>query len=524
MPTFAAACREHPPNSPRMHRLFLFLWLLAGAPALFSQSAAFSLYDGINTLAFEPTAGSFRAVSMRYGDRTTPALVFPRIRYRYRTGAGNWHAWKRWHRDTHTAPEVGYLHTTLLLLPPGVVALEVYVAVLDHAPADAALLRVYTPRPNGSSPTTTRTGDCALPAFANRADWCPDGGCDEHPNPTPTDPTHLIVHHSATSNAVTDYDAVVRAIWDFHVNTNGWSDIGYNWLIAPDGTLYAGRGDEVIGAHFCGQNTATVGICLLGNYVATAPTPAALETLTRLAAWKLDALGLAASTVAPHVPSGLPLAHLTGHRDGCATTCPGDSIYVRLPALRTDVDARIEAGCAAALAAPGELVAVFDGAAGVQLTWTDNSSDETGFELERAPLVNGPFSPLQTLPADTTAYLDTAIESDRPYFYRVRAVSAADTSAYSNQVFVLTGTVGTATVGTVVFEWFPNPASDELHLRFETAGERRLRLYRADGRLVRQQQTLSAVARLDLSALTPGAYWLQVSESAGSRTQRILVQ
>ena len=83
---------------------------------------------------------------------------------------------------------------------------------------------------------------CPLPAYENRDDWCPDGSCPPNSSPDFTNVTHLIVHHSAGVNSAADWAAVVRSIWDFHVITRGWSDIGYNWLVAPTGVIYEGRG------------------------------------------------------------------------------------------------------------------------------------------------------------------------------------------------------------------------------------------------------------------------------------------
>ena len=490
---------------------------------LVAQSTTHPLLDGPTTFRFDPVDAPFRAVSLRYGERGMPAELFPQLLYRYRTITTEQTDWRSWRRDAHTGPEVDFLHSDLLLLPADLTELEVYVATLDYAPADAALLRVYTPRTEGLR-TQVRSGDCTQPDFAARLDWCPDGSCTEHPSPAPTTPTHLIVHHSATSNAVTDYDATVRAIWDFHVNTNGWSDIGYNWLVAPDGTIYEGRGDDVIGAHFCGQNSATTGICLLGNYVATAPSAAALEAITQLTAWKLDALSLDATAMSVHAPSGLDLTHISGHRDGCATTCPGDSLYVRLPTLRTEVDTRIANNCGSALAAPSDLDAALDGDLGVRLTWTDNSSGETGFELRRASTVSGPFELLQTVAADTTNYLDTDVQSNQPYFYRVRAVNATDTTAYSNQVFVLTGLVSTYQPTIPNFSLSPNPATTELQLRFADARRREIALVDPLGRIVWKQSSGQAIVRLSLPPLPTGTYFLRVNEVRGTRSRRVVLR
>ncbi len=84
---------------------------------------------------------------------------------------------------------------------------------------------------------------------------------------------------------------------------------------------------------------------------------------------------------------------------------------------------------------PGNLLAdtlLFEGPI---MSWFDNSDKETGFLLERKD--QGNFVPTADLPAGTTTFADTSIESVTQYSYRVRAYHASDTSGYSN-VFTLT--------------------------------------------------------------------------------------
>ena len=79
----------------------------------------------------------------------------------------------------------------------------------------------------------------------------------------------IIVHCSATPPAM---DIGVREVRDWHVNGNGWRDIGYNYLIRRNGVLELGRdldgdGDveEETGAHTKGFNHNSIGICLVGG-------------------------------------------------------------------------------------------------------------------------------------------------------------------------------------------------------------------------------------------------------------------
>lgn len=158
---------------------------------------------------------------------------------------------------------------------------------------------------------------------------------------------HLIVHHSATGNQLTDYTNVVRNIYIYHTEVNGWSDVGYNYLIAPDGTLFAGRDpaggaqDNVRGAHFCGQNSATMGVCLLGDYTQVQPATEMMLSLEQLLSWKTYKEQLEALGERPH-PANPQLPVIAGHQDGCATACPGHYVYEKLPALRFAVQENVE--------------------------------------------------------------------------------------------------------------------------------------------------------------------------------------
>ena len=183
---------------------------------------------------------------------------------------------------------------------------------------------------------------CPVPAFQDRLDWCPTGNCPTDPTPVPTAVTHLIVHHSAGANTSSDWAAVVRSIWNHHVNNNGWDDIGYHWLIDPNGVLYAGRGNDLFGAHFCGTNGGTMGVCVMGTYITVPPTQTALESLKKLLGWKACDRNIDPEDFEFHTGSGLNLFNISGHRDGCATACPGDSLYARLPMLRSDVRSYID--------------------------------------------------------------------------------------------------------------------------------------------------------------------------------------
>jgi len=178
------------------------------------------------------------------------------------------------------------------------------------------------------------------PPVVSRTGWgCPIGQNTNCGNSTTT-VTHLIVHHSAGSNSSSDWAAVLRSIYQLHTVTNGWCDVGYNYLIAPNGVIYEGRGggDNVVGAHFCGYNGGTMGVCMLGTYTSVSPPAALLSSLSKILAWKADQRGINPLGVAYHPSSGLTINNITGHRVGCTTECPGDAFFNNdLANIRMDV-------------------------------------------------------------------------------------------------------------------------------------------------------------------------------------------
>lgn len=78
------------------------------------------------------------------------------------------------------------------------------------------------------------------------------------------------------------------------------------------------------------------------------------------------------------------------------------------------------------------------------LTWADNSTDETGFKIERA-VGNGPFVEIGTVKADTPNFSDETVKPGITYSYRVRAYNAIGDSPYSNTLTkTVPGAVGQA--------------------------------------------------------------------------------
>jgi hypothetical protein len=74
----------------------------------------------------------------------------------------------------------------------------------------------------------------------------------------------------------------------------------------------------------------------------------------------------------------------------------------------------------------------------IDLAWSDNSSSETGFQIERKLAINGMWAHVATREAGSTTYRDSSLWSGTGYIYRVRAVNGYGNSAYTSEVTVTT--------------------------------------------------------------------------------------
>jgi hypothetical protein len=186
-----------------------------------------------------------------------------------------------------------------------------------------------------------KSAGCSEPVMTDQSEW--RAGLDPPDYIRIETQVHnLIIHHTAGSNTDTNYVQVVRNIYIYHTQGRGWSDIGYNYLIAQDGTIFKGRDpepyeqDNVVGAHFCAANSRTMGVSLLGTYTDIAPPDTVIQSLVQLLTWKSGKDSLDPIGTSPHALN-FTLDVVSGHRDGCATECPGSALYLLLPEIRNNI-------------------------------------------------------------------------------------------------------------------------------------------------------------------------------------------
>ncbi|WP_338699771.1 N-acetylmuramoyl-L-alanine amidase [Streptomyces sp. Q6] len=299
----------------------------------------------------------FRMVGVTWSD--PDATLDGTVQVRTRASAtGAWSGWRTLELDVH-APESGPDHSAegvrggtqpLWVGPADGVQVK---AAGSRLPAG---LRVELVDPDGGAPAAARAPEptasvAGQPPITTRAGWGADESLVADPPTYTTDTKAVFVHHTAGTNDYTcaESASIIRGILTYHVKSNGWNDIGYNFLVDKCGTLFEGRAGgvdkPVYGAHTYGFNTDTTGVAVLGDYNTATSTATVRDAIARLAAWKLGLYGVNPSgslVMAAGADNGkftqgqlVTMNRISGHRDGYPTECPGTNLYGDLPAIRT---------------------------------------------------------------------------------------------------------------------------------------------------------------------------------------------
>ncbi|CAD7011840.1 unnamed protein product [Ceratitis capitata] len=132
--------------------------------------------------------------------------------------------------------------------------------------------------------------------------------------------SYAVIHHTAGVYCSTQAacSLQMRNMQNYHMDSLGWADIGYNFLIGGDGQVYEGRGWNTLGAHATNWNSKSIGISFMGNYNTNVPTAAQIAAAKAL---------LADAVSRGQIKSGYILY---GHRQVGSTECPGDNLYAEI--------------------------------------------------------------------------------------------------------------------------------------------------------------------------------------------------
>lgn len=185
------------------------------------------------------------------------------------------------------------------------------------------------------------------PTIITRAQWGAneslryDGGSEIWP-PEYQEVQHAIVHHAAVNYGSDGYNAV-RSIYYYHAVTQGWGDIGYNYVVDTNGNIFEGRvgGANVIGGHAFEYANGSSGICVMGDFTNIDPPHVAKVALANIIAYVTRDLNPHGSKPFHSVPA---LPTICAHRDVNQSTCPGNALYDDLPWLRNQVKNILDQG------------------------------------------------------------------------------------------------------------------------------------------------------------------------------------
>jgi hypothetical protein len=207
--------------------------------------------------------------------------------------------------DSDSTPEVQGLHFLFDLRS-------------DNYPLPVSELNLPSQNSNGTNAAVT------APAITERQDWGAEEPSDNYSEHIVTD---IIVHHTGIPDT-SAYEgiATIQGIQHYHMHTKHWLDIGYHFLIGPEGTIYRGRPEGVSGAH-CVPNTGKIGISVIGNFEIEKISVEARASLVALLKYLCPA-------------NNVPRERIFGHRDFATTDCPGANLYELLPQIVEETSIR----------------------------------------------------------------------------------------------------------------------------------------------------------------------------------------
>ncbi|KAM4590453.1 peptidoglycan recognition protein 5 [Fundulus diaphanus] len=135
----------------------------------------------------------------------------------------------------------------------------------------------------------------------------------------------VVIHHTALQSCkgLAECKDRLLGIQRLHMEDRHFDDIGYNFLIGGDGSVFEGRGWGVMGAHTKGHNSDSLGIAFMGNFNNDTPSKEAMLSVKQLLR-----SGVSQGFIRPQFG-------LYGHRDLGATECPGENLYAALSQLKS---------------------------------------------------------------------------------------------------------------------------------------------------------------------------------------------
>lgn len=138
--------------------------------------------------------------------------------------------------------------------------------------------------------------------------------------------SRITVHHEGsdafTGTSQASVSQRLESIRRYHVDSNGWADIGYHYIVDPAGRVWEGRQADWQGAHVADNNEHNLGVMVLGNFEKQSPTDAAIRSLD----------GVVAAMMRKYK---VPVGRVYTHQEIRPTVCPGRSLQRVMESTRS---------------------------------------------------------------------------------------------------------------------------------------------------------------------------------------------
>lgn len=268
---------------------------------------------------------------------------------------GVWSEWVDLQADGSEAPdsEGGHRHQTLGPVWVGAGTDSVDVTVDHGSLTNLRLDAVKVAPPQSTFGIQPAGASAPYPGIIPRSAWGAESwaydnsDCASGPKTILPGPALGVVHHTVNTNTYSPSDSysLMRGIQAFHIHSNGWCDIGYNFVVDRYGQIFEARagGEDkgIVGGHTRGFNSVSFGVALLGDFSSSGVPQAMRDSLQALLTWKMSLHGIDANASVwvtsqcdtsfgdCRYPAGqtVLLPTIIGHRDVNLTACPGASAY-----------------------------------------------------------------------------------------------------------------------------------------------------------------------------------------------------
>ncbi len=178
-------------------------------------------------------------------------------------------------------------------------------------------------------------------------------------------------------------------------------------------------------------------------------------------------------------------------------------------------------------AAPTNLTALAAGCNQINLKWTDNSTNETAFEISRATSLNGTYTIIATTGANSTTFSNTGLRKNRQYYYRVRSLNTVGVSSWSNKAnaVAVCNTLAKVSLDEQKVQLFPNPAVNEINVQVPNTFTLPLTLDLISplGQKIFSKQINNYVTRIPIKGLPKGWYVVQLRNGDIVETIKVLI-